>query len=82
MTKFREHNGSLSKSMATCVPCTSMDELKIIVQKILKPYLFKYDMEGLSLELYWDYPDDRIGWEKTYLVYLQGYGVVGFTDGL
>lgn len=28
----------------------------------------------------WTWPDSRIGWEKTYVVTIRGYGI-GFTDG-
>lgn len=37
----------------------------------------------ISAEEYakWTWPDERIGWAETHIVTLEGYGVLGFTDG-
>ena len=35
---------------------------------------------NLTIKLYCDTPDTRIGWAKTYLVILQGFGPVGMCD--
>jgi hypothetical protein len=36
--------------------------------------------DGFSLRISLYGAEDRIGWEETYIVTLDGYGVVGFVD--
>jgi hypothetical protein len=87
--KFREHRGGLSKSMETVVEVGSKGELVAHVVKMLEPFYFDRERieKGLNLSPYsWSrinpkpIYDERIGWH-TYIVTLEGYGVLGFTDG-
>lgn len=63
-------------SLRTTVPCTSLQELERICSDIAG--LESCEFSKLEVKPY--QLDERIH-EDTYLVYLPGYGVVGFTDG-
>jgi hypothetical protein len=84
--RFRFHRGSLADSMATerfiyddlsfrkaveefvrGGPCAGPPNLELIERTHVKPY--------------GDGPDTRVGWERTYIVTVDGFGVVGFCDG-
>lgn len=49
--------------------------------KLLEPHDFKFDPAALRITLYYDLPDRRTGWGRTYKVEVRGYGIVGFIDG-
>jgi hypothetical protein len=76
-SKFREHRGGLDESLATTVRLYTYPALLKHVRGLLAPWGVRVDK--LKIESYYGY-DDRIGWD-TYIVILEGYGVVGFTDG-
>lgn len=80
---FREHRGGLAESMETVVEVNSRVELVLHLVKIFKPYENRddcpRDFSQMTIEPYGGM-DERIGWD-TYIVYLPGYGVLGFTDG-
>lgn len=48
-------------------------------RKLLAPYKFEFDAAALQVKPYWR--DDRIGWKEVHIVTINGYGVIGFTDG-
>jgi len=79
--KFREHKGLLCDSIETVKEFSSKEDLvKHLQNKLDIWYVGKYDLNKLIIEKYGEGIDKRIGWD-TYIVYLDGYGVFGFTDG-
>lgn len=81
--KFRQHRGGLAESMETLVVLGNWDELKGYIKGLLWswPTAPEVTDQTLHVKLYVDRGDSRIGWEKTYIVTLDEYGVLGFTDG-
>ncbi len=77
--KFREHRGALSAALSTTVelPATRA-ALAEYCTKLLRPFNYPCGAADLCIEPY-GY-DERIDWD-THIVTLQGYGVLGFTDG-
>lgn len=60
---YREHRGGLKESMKTLKKFDSLYEmLKHISVKE------KCDISDITIYLYHNAPDDRIGWSRTYLV--------------
>lgn len=80
--KFREHRGGLAESMATVVEVADRAALVAHVKGLLTPFAFGGDIgAGLDVRPYDPLRlDERIGW-YTHIVTLEGYGVLGFTDG-
>lgn len=78
-TRFREHRGSITDSKETEVVINNREELVAHCKSIIGE-TFDFDPEKLKVEPYYDQPDSRIGWNRTYIVSIDGYGVVGFTD--
>lgn len=78
--KYREHRGGLSDSMATMVEVNGLQGLLWHLSKRAETYpSFPVVSEKtVHIEPYGF--DDRIGWD-THIVTLDGYGVLGFTDG-
>jgi len=73
-TLFRYHRGGLTESMATTIEIESKKELISILNK----NIFGTDFENITIEPYCF--DSRINWD-TYIVHLEDYGVIGFTNG-
>lgn len=69
--------------MDTLVELPDRAALIACVQKSLSYFELppKVKIDQLTVTLYVDEPDTRIGWEKTYIVEVPGLGPVGFTDG-
>lgn len=80
--KFREQRGSLNDSMRTCVELKDHAALVEHCRKLLEawPTAPQVTNNTLWVEKYTDLPDERIGWGKTYIVGVYGYGVLGYTD--
>jgi hypothetical protein len=76
---FREHRGTLEDSMATVVTINNRDELVSHIADKLTPFGIDVKPEDVQVSPY--AKDERIDWD-TYIVTLQGYGVVGFTNCL
>lgn len=76
--KFREHRGQLAESMKTLIELPDKRALINHARLALEPYGF--DVTEIVVHLYLDKPDERIGWDKTWLITIPGYGVFGFTD--
>lgn len=68
MFRYRDHRGSLDASMATCREFTSLEELAADVG---------FKSERLIIE--WYAYDPRINW-NCWIVRVEGFGVLGFTD--
>ena len=79
--KFREHRGGLAESMETLVEVDSKRALVAHIQKLLSPYRVTVADDDVQASLYGSSGDGRIGWEKVYVVTVNGYGVIGFSDG-
>lgn len=75
--KFREP-GRLKDSLKTVVDLDSRGELLKHVRALLKVHNFEFADSDLIVEKYAH--DPRTKWD-TYVVRLNGYGPVGFTDG-
>jgi hypothetical protein len=78
MAQFREHRGALLESMRTVRTVKSMAELRAICRGLLGAYGSVPSDDQIKMRPY-GY-DGRIKWH-TYIVTVEGYGVVGFTDG-
>ena len=81
--KFREHRGDLKDSMATCVTVADTAALMAHIADIFQEPMmrgFPYLPEKVHVSEYDREPDSRIGWARTYIVTIDGYGVLGFTD--
>ena len=81
--KFREHRGGLAESMETCVEIASYGQLLDHIGNIFQePPLntFAFDPRKVHVKEYSMEPDARIGWPATYIVTVDGYGPLGFTD--
>lgn len=84
LVQFREHKGSLSDSMKTLKTFNTLDELRLHVMEIMRTYGASISASSIVIEPYSDQPDDRIGWQRTFVVNVVGgdtQGVVGFTNG-
>lgn len=78
--RFREHRGGLAESMETMVVVDGKKGLVAHIQKLLKPYSVAVADSDVAASLYGSSGDQRIGWEKVYVVTVKGYGVIGFSD--
>jgi hypothetical protein len=65
--------------MATLVELPDHASLVEHCQKLLAPFNFVFDSPALKVEPY-SGADTRIGWKATYVVTIEKYGVMGFTD--
>lgn len=84
--KFREHRGTLADSMQTQVELPDRAALLAHIAKLLEPFGYKFEPSWVHVEPYAWYEADKAYWDKrvrwhTYIVTLDGYGVLGFTDG-
>lgn len=61
--KVRFHCGGLAESMATVFEPKSYDEF---LDRCCEKFII--DTETISCKLYSDTPDERIGWDKTYII--------------
>lgn len=78
---LRQHRGSLEESMKTLTVVNNREELLKVMREELAPFGHLVPESYVSVALYSGVPDTRIGWDKTYVVYIDGYGVFGFMDG-
>lgn len=78
--KFREHRGSFEDSMQTEVHIKDREQLLQHLKNLLEPWPTAPPVteDTVRIEPYYGV-DPRNGWD-THLVYLKGYGVMGFTD--
>jgi hypothetical protein len=78
--KFREHRGSLAEAMGTVVDLENGDALVDHVTSLLSHWGYGRSYVERFLRCQQYQYDPRIGWD-TWLITLEGYGVIGFTDG-
>lgn len=79
MARYRDHRGSLAESMETMRTVSTRDDLIAYLREDLGKWSFTFPDDAVHIEPY--YPDNRIGWEKSYIVTVENFGVVGYTDG-
>lgn len=72
--KIRMHRGALDESLKT------LEEIEPTKDSI-EAYISKHDSfyGGVAVDLYAEYRDDRVGWDKTYIV-MSGRFPVAFCD--
>jgi hypothetical protein len=81
MTRVREHRGSLVDSMNTLAAVADREALIALMRDSFANFpTFVLDPEKVKVSPYFG-RDDRINWDQTYIVEIEGYGVWGFTDG-
>lgn len=78
MVQFREHRGALADSLATARPIKDRAALIEDVRAALAPFGLLATDAAVTVRPYCF--DERTGWD-THIVSLDGYGVLGFTDG-
>lgn len=76
--KFRPHRGTLDEAMSEVFHLRTKNELLHRFQDRLRPYGVEVTSEKLMIKPYGF--DERINWD-TYIVTLEDFGVLGFTDG-
>lgn len=79
--RYRPHKGRLDDSMALVATFKNLDALIFYMREVeLKPYGFRFnDSQVRVTPMHMD--DDRIGWKDIHIVTIDGYGVMGFTEG-
>jgi hypothetical protein len=77
---YRPHwlGGELNESLEKAITIKSRAELISIIREQLFHWYVEFTDDQFHVEQY-DY-DERIGWD-TYIVTLDGYGVLGYTNG-
>jgi hypothetical protein len=75
---FRPHRGSLAEAMYEVKEIDSFQEIIDEITEDLWHYGLYPKPEEFHIEYYSE--DERIGW-STYIVTLDNYGVIGFTNG-
>lgn len=73
-TKFKEHRGTLEDSMKTLIEVEDETALRLALHHVSP----KIVANAIS-QVPYGY-DDRIGWD-CYIITLDGFGVLGFSDG-
>jgi len=81
MIKFRPQRGGLAESMALVKEYASLDELIEQFERELSVYCFNKPVNKDTVHIKPYIYDERIGWD-THIVTLEGYGPLGFTDGV
>ncbi len=74
---FREQHESLDASMKTLVRLKDRNDLVKHCERIVGK---TFEPTALRVEPYGNGPDNRIGWSATFIVILDGCGVIGFID--
>lgn len=80
--KYRPHRASLADSMADLVEIDgTRDALIELIRTELRPWptMDHFPQTAIHVSSYGG-PDARIGWDQVFIVTLDGYGVLGFTD--
>jgi spore coat polysaccharide biosynthesis protein SpsF (cytidylyltransferase family) len=76
---FRPHRGSLSEAMYEVREVSSWKELIDQETEVLSHWYIDAKPNEFHIEYYGE--DERIGW-STYIITLDSYGVLGFTNGM
>lgn len=77
--RFRFHRGGLDASMETARTFASVDDVKRHIIRDLAPFM-DVDPDSICAERYGRDGDPRIGWQKLFIITIEGYGVVGWAD--
>lgn len=77
--KFRQHRGGLDESMETVVELADRTALIAHCRALLAPWPTAPEVTEQTLKVSAYGYDPRIQWD-THLVFLEGYGVMGYTD--
>lgn len=77
--KFREHRGGLSESLATMVTLADRPALVEHCRGLNLVGCPTFDYSDLRIETH-SGADSRIGWKETFIVSIDGFGFIGFTD--
>lgn len=83
--KIRQHRGSLEESMKTAEEVCSLDQLQAVVERELDYCKDDLNQTGswpprIFFSHYTDSQDSRIGWDKTDLIVVEGFGVFGYIE--
>lgn len=79
--RYRDHRGDLAESVETTREVSSREELVAYLRAKLARWSEFFDESQLQIVKYSD-GDPRIGWEKLSIVYLEGFGVLGWLEGM
>lgn len=79
MFLFRYHKGGLAESMKTVKGFNSKEGLIADIQKGLDRF-GGHELDASNIEVKSYGFDSRIGWD-THMVFIEGYGPIGFTNG-
>ena len=79
---YRPHRSSLSASMAEAVDVDGFDGLVNHLREELWhwPTAMEFREDQVHVRPYIGF-DDRVGWRDVHVVTIDGYGVMGFTEG-
>ncbi len=77
--KFREHRGALNDAMETLFEFETRAQLLAHCRQLLSRNGFQFS--DPHMHFFYQGFDGRIGW-NTYLIVIQGYGPIGYTDGI
>lgn len=75
--QFREHRGNLEESIKTLVTIADRAALIKHLQEVCEEPL---KVASIQIEPYSERRDNCTGWERTFIVIIKGWGIVGFTD--
>lgn len=78
--RFRQHRSTLNESMMTMIELSDREALVERCRQISSANFIEFDPSALKVKAHFLEPDTRIGWDKTYIVIIEGLGVVGYTD--
>ncbi len=76
---FRSHRGSFDDSMETVKEFEDREKFLEFLKEEMKHWPCPFDGHLVQVEPYCIF-DERNNW-STYIVTMEGYGVLGFTDG-
>ena len=79
MIKYRDHKGSLAESMKTVQEFNTKQDLFEYLKNELIGVGGMITPDHVKIKYYAN--DKRIGWNNTHIVTIEGFGVVGFTNG-
>lgn len=81
MIFYRPHRGGLKEAMGESKTFNTLNEMIEHIVSSYNSYAIKPIVkENVSIQLYSDEPDTRIGWKRTYVVLTNGIPDGFFTD--
>lgn len=76
--KYRDHRRLLGESMETVQTFDNRADLIAYLAGDLRRYSVTADADTILIDPYCN--DERIGWNDCHIVWIKGWGVLGFTD--